>query len=594
MMKIYDGREFFYQWDLSQKITSDAFEVGDKIHFFNIRQTNALVVSAYELDGKVVADVPNILLQTAIPIKVWKYVHGENSAQTVMEDTFKVEQRAQPYDYFYTETELYELRKEIEDTNAEAKDAVSQLQIGLDNAKNALELANDAIKVANLAEKTSTANEQARIENEEQREVNESNRALAETQRAVAEQQRVDAEVDRDNAESNRLYAEHVRNLTEAERVENETARQTAEKQRASNESTREKNETARATAESNRAKAETERVTAETARKTAETSRGTAESQRVTAEQNRMEAEQNRETAEQNRAAAEELRQANFESLPNNIGNAVKGVVSGEVVRVDDVSPIEHTATVKVSGENIDPTSVTVTRRGKNLLDLSEFEFDDDNYTHTFNTPNATAVALYDFLKRNKGKGITLSAKITGTISGVGIGTIRFYDENKTLINIISPNKVYTIEELPDKFGSCIIYGSTTGASVKDIQIEYGDTATGYEPYNGTTYTPAADGTCEIVSLSPTMTLFTDTEGVTIDLEYNQDTTKALENVKSDLRELDNTVAEIILNGGGGGDTPISNYYTKDEIDEKLGDIETALDNIIAIQETLIGGDSV
>lgn len=44
------------------------------------------------------------------------------------------------------------------------------------------------------------------------------------------------------------------------------------------------------------------------------------------------------------------------------------------------------------------------------------------------------------------------------------------------------------------------------------------------------------------------------------------------------------------------GGGTDLSNYYTKLEteeyIDAKIGDIETALDNIIAIQNQLIGGE--
>ena len=36
-----------------------------------------------------------------------------------------------------------------------------------------------------------------------------------------------------------------------------------------------------------------------------------------------------------------------------------------------------------------------------------------------------------------------------------------------------------------------------------------------------------------------------------------------------------------------------LSNYYTKPEIDSQIGDIETALDNIIAIQNSLIGGSN-
>lgn len=112
-MRIYDGRTSFYQWDLDQKITSDKFAVGDEIHFSNVKQINALVVKAYELNGRIVADVPNILLQSSYPITAWRYVYDEYSAQTTMKDTFKVVQRPQPHDYIYTETELYEFRKEV-------------------------------------------------------------------------------------------------------------------------------------------------------------------------------------------------------------------------------------------------------------------------------------------------------------------------------------------------------------------------------------------------------------------------------------------------------------------------------------------------
>lgn len=37
-----------------------------------------------------------------------------------------------------------------------------------------------------------------------------------------------------------------------------------------------------------------------------------------------------------------------------------------------------------------------------------------------------------------------------------------------------------------------------------------------------------------------------------------------------------------------------LSNYYTKTEVDAQIGYIETALDNIILIQNSLIGGESV
>lgn len=61
------------------------------------------------------------------------------------------------------------------------------------------------------------------------------------------------------------------------------------------------------------------------------------------------------------------------------------------------------------------------------------------------------------------------------------------------------------------------------------------------------------------------------------------------------------NTLKGIIMNStnsivgrvnNGTGAVDLSNYYTKPEVDEMMGDIEAALDNIIAIQNTLIGGE--
>jgi hypothetical protein len=55
--------------------------------------------------------------------------------------------------------------------------------------------------------------------------------------------------------------------------------------------------------------------------------------------------------------------------------------------------------------------------------------------------------------------------------------------------------------------------------------QFEEGSVATEYEPYKGETYNPLSDGTVDgIKSVSPTMTLFTDTAGVEIEIEYNRD----------------------------------------------------------------------
>jgi hypothetical protein len=52
----------------------------------------------------------------------------------------------------------------------------------------------------------------------------------------------------------------------------------------------------------------------------------------------------------------------------------------------------------------------------------------------------------------------------------------------------------------------------------------------------------------------------------------------------------VDNAIKGI---GDTGVTVDLSNYYTKSEIDSQIGDIETALDTIIEIQNSLIGGDA-
>lgn len=98
---------------------------------------------------------------------------------------------------------------------------------------------------------------------------------------------------------------------------------------------------------------------------------------------------------------------------------------------------------------------------------------------------------------------------------------------------------------------------------------------------------------------------------------DWNQtDETKAdyIKNKPTVLTE-DDVVEIIEENGGGGGgsgvyvgpgdmpddcnvqidpDGEAVEVYSKKEIDNMMGDIETALDNIIAIQNTLIGGEGV
>lgn len=100
MFKIYDGREKFYQWDSDRKLIVDDASINE-VHFCNKTDDCSLVCETYELDGHVVVDVPNILLQDNWRINVYAF----DKKYTKYSAIFEVEKRTKPDDYVYTETE---------------------------------------------------------------------------------------------------------------------------------------------------------------------------------------------------------------------------------------------------------------------------------------------------------------------------------------------------------------------------------------------------------------------------------------------------------------------------------------------------------
>ena len=83
-----------------------------------------------------------------------------------------------------------------------------------------------------------------------------------------------------------------------------------------------------------------------------------------------------------------------------------------------------------------------------------------------------------------------------------------------------------------------------TTECSFENICVEAGTEAKGYEVYKGVKFTPNADGTVPgITSLSPNMTILTDTEGVVVECEYNRDTNKVIEKLSNAIIALGGTI---------------------------------------------------
>lgn len=221
-------------------------------------------------------------------------------------------------------------------------------------------------------------------------------------------------------------------------------------------------------------------------------------------------------------------------------LANALKGSAVGEAIRIDDVSPVEHNVSCRLTSDaGIDFSTVKVIRCGKNLYDSSEelsvskvhngyFVTDENSMWHDL-VDIDTLPEIF-----------TISTMIIcsdyGRVDGSDTSLrLYYYDKDKAELDLDvgsvataeNPKSVITFNRsvIPEgtKYVGLRIRINTAGYTMNS-QIEVGSTATEYEAYKGTTYTPNEDGTCDVVSVSPTMTLLTDTAGAIIECEYNRD----------------------------------------------------------------------
>lgn len=101
MFRIYDGRDYFYQWDLDRKLIVEDSTI-DEVHFCNRTDGCSLICKVYDEDGARLVNVPNILLHNDWEIRVYAY----DTNYTKHEERFEVKTRTKPADYVYTEVEL--------------------------------------------------------------------------------------------------------------------------------------------------------------------------------------------------------------------------------------------------------------------------------------------------------------------------------------------------------------------------------------------------------------------------------------------------------------------------------------------------------
>ena len=210
------------------------------------------------------------------------------------------------------------------------------------------------------------------------------------------------------------------------------------------------------------------------------------------------------------------------------------------------------------------DLTAVKVSRCGKNLFDADAVlpALENPNLPYdvckwikqkdgSFFMQNIGALERYKWFENTTGYGGQVSFSLatkanngTGELNTLNIIFI-YTDGSKESLNVRNDTDytTYTFKTDAKKTLSYIYqsYHSNVATYIKDIMITFG-TDTEYEPYNPHTVTANADGTVEgLTSISPNMTLFTDTDGVSINCQYYRDI---------DLY-IDNLITDIALTGG-------------------------------------------
>ncbi len=329
-----------------------------------------------------------------------------------------------------------------------------------------------------------------------------------------------------------------------------------------------------------------------------AETERLKAEEQRIIAEKERVQGEKERTATENERIAAETERQAAYEQMGNLFSNALVGSASGSSVCLDDVSPVEHKAEVKVSGlENLE--GVTLVQSGINLFNpiavtttslvyenmtepnmsyrtlkndygtrinstsydkdagiiVTQEDTKSDNTTPVGNVQGGFFYMYFDAARYQFAQFYTFMADVE-ILDNWGTDNSIIFRSASSTDNIVYPFNnttqrvrfVIKATQSTDHPGRRCIEIMNRGKSMvfKNIMWLPGNCAadTEYEDYKETKYTVNADGTVDnVVLYHPCSNLIPDTSGARVECKYNKDSNKVIEKLTNAIISLGGNV---------------------------------------------------
>jgi hypothetical protein len=227
-----------------------------------------------------------------------------------------------------------------------------------------------------------------------------------------------------------------------------------------------------------------------------------------------------------------------------NVVANALKGSASGDPISLYDVSPVEHEMKVKLRGKNLLTYPYSDKTKKSNGITFTDNVDGSVTIDGTCTNPYNTLFYL--------ARDVSLQDGVTYCIpTSVENGNILFlfaYNDADgkavSVQNLVTWNKNYSNLRLliliakSDPINNVTVYPRLEiGTAVTEYVPPLNPTTVTLTRYGATeadnpkTYTPNPDGTVSgVTSLYPTTTLLTDTEGVTIDVEYNRDANKVIE----------------------------------------------------------------
>ena len=219
---------------------------------------------------------------------------------------------------------------------------------------------------------------------------------------------------------------------------------------------------------------------------------------------------------------------------LHQNFAPAIRNTVSGSVITLNDVSPIEHELEIKLTSDTItDFSGVKVSRYGKNLLDKDNVKLKEE------------CIGI-DISHLQIGKEYTFSSnkplmwfKISNTSSGHNciVATDVLYTTRTFVMArhsaISDKENLYIFLAYEGENGRRVTFKKKEELEEYNLQLEYGKKLTEYESYKSVQIsTSDTDGMLEaFTSVSPNMTVITDTNGINIECTYNADTKLYIDN---------------------------------------------------------------